>query len=155
MVSEFCKLVILMHTFFFYLWANHWVNLIQLPWSFENDRLLNLFVCLCVCVFFFHSQHYFILKPHSHRQRSLWSHITFISNSQVHAYHKRVIDLLRKDYPVLKFHIQQFILRWSSGLVAWPMVIGLGFKSHHTLFRKMFFFLIDWKSPKINCHFVQ
>ena len=55
-------------------------------------------------------------------------------------YHKRVIDLLRKDYLVLKFHIQQLILRWSTGLVAWLMVIGLGFESHHTLFRKMFFF---------------
>ena len=38
-------------------------------------------------------------------------------------YHKRVID---KDYLVLKFHIQQLILRWSTGLVAWLMVIGLG-----------------------------
>ena len=56
-------------------------------------------------------------------------------------YHKRVIDLLRKDYLVLKFHIQQFILRWSTGLVAWLMVIGLGFESHHTLFRKIFFSL--------------
>ena len=54
-------------------------------------------------------------------------------------YHKRVIDLLRKDNLVLKFHIQQLILRWSTGLVAWLMVIGLGFESHHTLFRKIFF----------------
>ena len=99
---------------------------------------------ICLFVFFPHSQCYFVLKPHSHGQRSLWSHIAFISNSQVGPmrmiYHKRVIDLLRKDYLVLKFHIQQLILRWSTGLVAWLMIIGLGFESHQTLFRKMFCF---------------
>ena len=57
-------------------------------------------------------------------------------------YQKRVIDLLRKDYLVLKFHIQQLILRWSTGLVAWLMVIGLGFESHHTLFRKILLLLL-------------
>ena len=46
-------------------------------------------------------------------------------------YHNSIIDLFRKGYLGLEFHTQQLILRWSSGLVAWLMVIDLGFESHH------------------------
>ena len=47
-----------------------------------------------------------------------------------------IVDLYRKGYQGLKSDFWQLIPRWSSGLVVWPMIIGLGFDSPHNLILK-------------------